>query len=116
MYPIDYSLSSTSIRDKNCLRPREVLGQVFETAIFAELVKKYGREAVFYWRTKDKKEIDFILRVRDALTPIEAKLNFEQFSPGAIRYFNTHYGIDNYKVTAMNGTRKDPFQVYPWDL
>ncbi|MBA4417120.1 MAG: hypothetical protein C0392_04305 [Syntrophus sp. (in: bacteria)] len=95
---------------------KEVLGQVFETAIFAELLKKYGRETVFYWRTKDKKEIDFILRVKDALTPIEAKLNFEQFSPGAIRYFNAHYGIDRYKVTALNGTPKSPFQIYPWDL
>jgi uncharacterized protein len=95
---------------------KEVLGQVFETGVFAELVKKYGREVVFYWRTKDRKEIDFILRVRDTLTPIETKLNFEQFSPGAIRYFNDHYGIAHYKVTALNGTPKGPFQVYPWDV
>ncbi len=95
---------------------REVLGQVFETGLFAELVKKYGREAVFYWRTKDKKEIDFILRVRDTLTPIEAKLTFEQFNPGAIRYFNDHYAIDHYKVIALKGTPKGPFQRHPWDL
>ena len=69
---------------------REVIGQVFETGVFAELVKKYGRESVFYWRTKDKKEIDFILRMKDALTPIEVKLNYEQFNPTAIRYFNEH--------------------------
>jgi uncharacterized protein len=95
---------------------REVLGQAFETGVFAELVKKYGRESTFYWRTKEKKEIDFILRVRDTLTPIEAKLNFEQFSPGAIRYFNDHYDIDHYKVVALSGTPKGSFQVYPWDL
>ena len=29
----------------------------FETTVFAELVKRCGREAVFYWMTKDKKEI-----------------------------------------------------------
>jgi uncharacterized protein len=95
---------------------REVLGQVFETAVFAELVKKYGRDAVLYWRTKDKKEIDFILQVRDILTPIEAKLNFEQFSPGAIRYFSNHYHIDHYKVVALKGTPKRPYQVHPWNL
>jgi uncharacterized protein len=95
---------------------RAVLGQVFETAIFAELIKKYGREALFYWRTKDKKEIDFILRTKETLTPIEAKLNFEQFSPTAIRYFNNHYAIDHYKVTALNGRPKDKFHVYPWDI
>jgi predicted AAA+ superfamily ATPase len=94
---------------------KEVLGQVFETTVFAELVKRYGREAVFYWRTKDKKEIDFIMRKKDTLMPIEAKLNFERFSPGAIRYFNSHYGIDHYRVTALNGIPKDRFQIYPWD-
>ena len=42
---------------------KEVMGNVFETGVFAELVKKYSHEAVFYWRTKDKKESDFILKV-----------------------------------------------------
>lgn len=70
---------------------KEVMGNVFETGVFAELVKKYSHEAVFYWRTKDKKEIDFILKIRNAILPIEVKLNFEQFNPSAIDYFNSHY-------------------------
>jgi len=82
---------------------REVIGQVFETGVFAELVKKYSGESVFYWRTKDKKEIDFILKMKDSLIPIEVKLNYEQFNPTAIRYFNEHYGIDNYRVVGLNG-------------
>ena len=94
---------------------REIIGQVFETGIFAELVKKYGRENVFYWRTKDKKEIDFILKMKDALIPIEVKLNYEQFNPTAIKYFNEHYGIDNYRVVGLNGKLKDQRCVYPWD-
>ena len=96
--------------------PREIIGQVFETGIFAGLAKKYGRESVFYWRTKDKKEIDFILRIKDALIPIEVKLNYEQFHPTAIRYFNEHYGIDNYRIVGLNGIPKDPRCVYPWDV
>jgi predicted AAA+ superfamily ATPase len=94
---------------------REVIGQVFETGVFAELVKKYSGESVFYWRTKDKKEIDFILKMKDSLIPIEVKLNYEQFNPTAIRYFNEHYGIDNYRVVGLNGTPKDQHCVYPWD-
>jgi predicted AAA+ superfamily ATPase len=95
---------------------REVIGQVFETGIFGELIKKYGREAVFHWRTKDKKEIDFILRMKNTLIPIEVKLNYEQFNPTAIRYFTEHYGIDKYKVVGMNGMKKDRRYVYPWDV
>jgi len=79
------------------------------------LVKKYGRENVFYWRTKDKKEIDFILKMKDVFIPIEVKLNYEQFNPTAIKYFNEHYDIDNYRVVGLNGTRKDQRYVYPWD-
>jgi len=94
---------------------REIIGQVFETGVFAELVKKYGRESVFYWRTKDKKEIDFILKIKDDLIPIEVKLNYEQFNPTAIRYFNEHYGIDNYRVVGLNGIQKGQRCVYPWD-
>jgi predicted AAA+ superfamily ATPase len=94
---------------------REVIGQVFETGVFAELVKKYGRESLFYWRTKDKKEIDFILKDKNALIPIEVKLNYEQFNPAAIKYFSKHYGIDNYRVVGLNGKMKDRCSVYPWD-
>lgn len=95
---------------------KEVMGNVFETGVFAELVKKYSHEAVFYWRTKDKKEIDFILKVRNAILPIEVKLNFEQFNPSAIDYFNNHYKLKNYKVVSLNGKPKNEFYVYPWDL
>jgi predicted AAA+ superfamily ATPase len=95
---------------------KEIIGNVYETGIFAELIKKYTRDAVFYWRTKDRKEIDFILRIKNKILPIEAKLNFEQFNDSAIRYFNKHYGINNYRVVALNGEPKNRFYVYPWDL
>jgi predicted AAA+ superfamily ATPase len=95
--------------------PREIIGQAFETGVFAELVKKYGRESVFYWRTKDKKEIDFILKIKDTPIPIEVKLNFEQFNPTAIKYFNGHYNIDYYRVVGLNGIPKDRHCVYPWE-
>ncbi len=95
---------------------KEIIGNVYETGIFAELIKKYTKDAVFYWRTKDRKEIDFILRIKNKILPIEAKLNFEQFNDSAIRYFNKHYGINNYRVVALNGEPKNKFYVYPWDL
>ena len=95
---------------------KEVIGNVFETGVFAELVKKYTHEAVSYWRTKDKKEIDFILKRKNDILPIEVKLSFEQFNPSAIAYFNTHYSLKNYKVVSLNGTPKNEFYAYPWDV
>lgn len=94
---------------------KEIIGSVFETNVFAELVKKYGKESVYYWRTKDRKEIDFILRKKKDVLPIEAKINFEQFKPTAINYFIQKFGIRKYKVIGLNGKQKNEFQVYPWE-
>jgi uncharacterized protein len=95
---------------------RELIGSVFETAVFSELIKKYPADSIYYWRTKDKKEIDFILNLRNGLLPIEVKLNFEQFSPTAIRYFNQRYQIDQFRVVGLNGIPKDERFIYPWGV
>jgi len=95
---------------------KEIIGNVFETGIFSELVKKYGQDAVYYWRTKDKKEIDFVLRIKRDVLPVEAKLNFGQFRTTAVKYFGERYGTDRYVVTGLEGERKNEFQVYPWRL
>lgn len=93
---------------------KEIIGNVFETGIFMELVKRYTQNSVFYWRTKDKKEIDFILKVKNTILPIETKLNFAQFNPSAVEYFNSRYGMDKYKVISLYGKPKNEFYVYPW--
>ncbi|MFV2070070.1 MAG: ATP-binding protein [Pirellulales bacterium] len=53
-------------------------GQLFENSVVSELVKSYwhrGRDApLWFWRTKDKKEIDVILEEGGRLHPLEVKL------------------------------------------
>lgn len=95
---------------------KEIIGNVFETAIFSELIKKYPSDSIRYWRTKDKKEIDFILNLHNLPLPIEAKLNFDKFKPASIRYFNKEYNIEHYKVVGLRGTRKNEQFIYPWML
>lgn len=96
--------------------PKEILGAVFETSIFGELVKKYGVEKVNYWRTRDKKEIDFVLREKQIPLPIEVKLNFAQFQSTAINYFLEKYKVKDYRVVGLQGSRKKGSYVYPWQL
>lgn len=95
---------------------KEIIGNVFETAVFAELVKKHNKDSVYYWRTRDKKEIDFVLQKRGHFFPIEVKLNFEQFNPTAINYFNSRYGVEKYNVVSLNGAQMNKFFIYPWDV
>ncbi|MBI5409552.1 MAG: ATP-binding protein [Nitrospirae bacterium] len=95
---------------------KELIGNVFETGIFVELVKKYGKDSVFYWRTMDKREIDFILKIRNTILPVEVKLNFEQFNPSSINYFRGKYGIRSYNVVSLYGEPKNKFYSYPWQI
>lgn len=95
---------------------KEVLGNVFETAVFGDLAKYYGKDNVYYWRTADKKEIDFILRFRNAVLPVEAKLNFGQFDATAMNYFKNKYQIQRYLVVALAGDADRPEFGYPWNI
>ena len=96
--------------------PKEVMGQVFETSIFAELVKKYGSQQIAYWRTTDKKEIDFVLKKGKNCLPLEVKLNFAQFKASNINYFKEKYHISEHRVVGLHGKVKDKQCIYPWQL
>jgi predicted AAA+ superfamily ATPase len=83
------------------------MGSVFETAVFAELAKRYGKEAVYFWRTRDKKEIDFVIRKGDIVLPIEAKLNFSHFNQAAVKHFLKEYGLHSYRLVGLEGESAD---------
>lgn len=95
---------------------KEILGNVFETAIFSDLAKCYGKDNVYYWRTTDKKEIDFILRIKYEILPIEAKLNFEQYDATAMNYFKNRYRVQRCLVVALAGEADRPEFKYPWNI
>ncbi len=93
----------------------QVLGEIFETAIFSELIKKFGKDSVNFWRTKDKKEIDFILKFRNKIIPIEAKINFNYFSKKPINYFLKKYKLRKYYCIGLEG-KKEKNLIFPWEL
>ena len=93
-----------------------LMGSLFETAVFSEIIKKFGKESVNFWRTKDKKEIDFIVRDKNKLLPVEAKINFAKFKPATMNYFCKRYHLDAYKVVSIEGESIKKFGAYPWEL
>ena len=95
---------------------KEIIGSVFETGIYGELVKKYGRENILFWRTKDKKEIDFIVKDRNEITPIEVKLNFRSFRFGHMKYFIEQYLSKEYLVIGLRGDKNQKQFYYPWEI
>lgn len=95
---------------------KEVIGSVFETSVFAELIKAHGADNVLYWRTQDKKEIDFVLRSGKNVIPIEAKLSFPRNIPTGIHTWKSSFGIEDYLVVGLNGTSGEIGFIYPWQL
>lgn len=96
--------------------PKEVIGSIFETAVFAELVKKQGSKNIYYWRTKDKKEIDFISRLKNSLSVYETKLNFSKINMSAINYFKKSYEDTKHHIVSLRGSRRNKEDIYPWEI
>ncbi len=95
---------------------RELLGSVFETSIFAELTKLHGSDNILYWRTQDKKEIDFIVRSGKKSIPIEAKLSFPRNVSTGIHTWKETYGTTDHLIVGLNGTPLETGFIYPWQL
>jgi len=100
---------------------KEILGPVFETSIFAELVKRHGPEQVFYWRTQDKKEIDFVVKFPDKVFPVEAKLHFPRTIPRVLLTFDAAYRADSsespsYRLVGITGEPSEEQMIFPWQL
>ncbi len=99
----------------------QLLGSVFETSVYAELIKRHGTQQVFYWRTKDKKEIDFVVNARNFLIPVEVKLQFPRMIPRAIRNFSATYQQEiapqpGYRLVGLDGEPAEHGMIFPWQL
>lgn len=94
-----------------------LLGSIFETNVFGELVKKYGRCSVHFWRTKSRQEIDFVVEGADgSVVPIEVKTNFQQFNSRAIEVFRKKYHVQDWKVVGLGGDRIASHDYFPWEI
>lgn len=94
-----------------------MLGTVFETNVFGELVKKFKRQAIHFWRTKTRQEIDFIVEKDDGtIMPVEVKINFQRFSGRAIDSFQRKYKTPTWKLVGLDGVKKGKNEIYPWEI
>ncbi|HVA11352.1 MAG TPA: ATP-binding protein [Candidatus Dormibacteraeota bacterium] len=94
-----------------------LLGNIFETNIFSELVKRYDRHMIHFWRTKQRQEIDFVVeKANGVCLPIEVKTNFQRYQQGAIDSFIKKYVTRDWKVVALEGKKTSEHFVFPWEV
>jgi len=62
-------------------------GALFETHVIAVVLKSWTghgrRPPIYYWRTKDKAEIDLLFEIDGVIYPAEIKLSASPQKPGA---------------------------------
>jgi len=97
--------------------PEVLLGNSFETSVFCELIKNISTIHLHYWRTKDKKEIDFVLEDGKALKAIEVKLNSAKLNPRHLFYFQKEYSANIYAICLELPRKIDNLTcLYPWEI
>ena len=97
----------------------ELIGAVFETSLFGELVKQTRMEDVTYWRTTDKKEIDFVLKRPEGPLPLEVKSHFPRSYPSTFKSFwqvETLSEDTPFLVVGLYGEPALQHMIYPWQL
>ena len=85
----------------------------FETSVFNYINNSYLVENIYFYRTFDKKEIDFILNWK----PFEVKLNYNYKKITALEFFERKYG-KKWNVITLNKQKKDSkYEIYyPWEI
>ena len=100
--------------------PTVLTGHAFETSVFSEFIKNTKRDTLFYWRTQDKKEIDFIYTGSGKAIPFEVKLNAASLKATALNYFREKYNTASSYCVRMEGQadQKNKYvdYIYPWEI
>ncbi len=86
-YLLDSGLRNLILNDFRHPFERPDRGYLLENLVFIAL-KQAGVERINYWRTQDKKEVDFII---EGTRAFEVKWRSEAFNPGKYRRFTEHY-------------------------
>ncbi|MBI4646884.1 MAG: DUF4143 domain-containing protein [Bacteroidia bacterium] len=105
------------LENKNFLQ--KVSGKIFETSVFSELRKTYSAEHLYFWKTNNNQEIDFILN-KKKLIPIEVKISFFGKDITSLKYFKEKYNIKKAFIITLNkkvdGQNEWLNIIYPWDI
>lgn len=100
VYFTDQGLRNFLINDFKLFSVRSDQGQLLENGIFRQLIDHYGVEAVKFWRTVAKKEVDFVLE--------REKLAYEvKVSPGKLKESKYNEFVKQYSDFKLEFIAKD---------
>ncbi|MFH1233057.1 MAG: ATP-binding protein [Patescibacteria group bacterium] len=120
IYLVDHGLANLLV---NKSFPRVLSGNIFETAVFSDLLKNYGADKINFWRTTSKQEVDFIIKQDNSFLPIEVKINPSLFKQRNMTNFFELYKLKSGWLVFLQGeiTLKKQLDkkikaIYPWQI
>jgi len=97
----------------------KVSEELFENSIYAELRKTVGLEALRYWRTQSKQEIDFIVEDKKQLFSLEVKKIYSGQKTTGLEYFSQKYPNSKSLIITLEKRKKTKGNIsvlYPWEI
>ena len=97
----------------------KVSGELFENCIYAELRKAIGLDALRYWRTQSKQEIDFVIQHRRQLITLEVKKIYSGQKTTTLEYFSQKYTNSKKFIITLEKRREakgNTSLLYPWEI
>lgn len=100
---VNYFRGVASLRDED-------RGRLLEHVVLHELFAAFPRESVFYWRDKQRHEVDFVVRPTRSNTviAIECKVKSSKFDPSGLSSFRRRHPAGRNLVVCLDGAE-------PWD-
>ncbi|MCX7917807.1 MAG: ATP-binding protein [bacterium] len=95
------------------LKDIKILSFTFQNFVFALLKERLNfMDKIFFWRTKDKSEVDFIIDLGQTLIPIEVKYKKMQTPeiPRSLKNFIERYNVKKAYVVNLNLEEKIKFK------
>ena len=97
----------------------KISGELFENCIYAELRKAVGLEALRYWRTQSKQEIDFVIQQQRQLFTLEVKKIYSGQKTTSLTYFSQKYPNSKSFIITLEKRREakgNTLLLYPWEI
>jgi predicted AAA+ superfamily ATPase len=94
---------------------RDDKGQLLENGVFRQLLNKHDMEALRFWRTRDKKEVDFVVEEKRAF---EVKTKSSNYNDEKYKLFSENYPKIslNYIVLEKEKQIDKNKLFYPWEI
>ena len=102
IYFYDVGIRNAIINDFRPLDSRQDYGALFENYVIAELKKKYSNENIYFWRTTDQQEIDFILEKNGELSTVEIKKSEKKTPKVPKSFLDTYHPVSDLVVNREN--------------